>query len=149
MMHSHSRRCPKPPMPQPAGFTVFEMVLAVTLLAVVFGVLSPLVIRMGQQRQTLVDDQWALTHAGNLLDELTTTAPAHLTDRAAELAAEHTTILQQRLPQARLQIDVQPTDVPAPGFVITCQMEWTLRNGAPRSTLSLSGWNLQPQEAQP
>lgn len=130
------------------GFTLVELMLALSLLGIFFAVFTPLLLGVARERREAVREQVAWQQAQNLLEELThrpwndVTAAAALPElTAAEMA--YLPAYQQRL---------VVTEIPGPPLCkrVTVSVSWKMRSdAATERVLSLSGWVWPDQESRP
>lgn len=126
------------------GTTLFEVVVAVTLLAAGLAMTGQVLYSTSLVRRENERRQCALQEAANALErlrglpwsELAAEAPPQLA--LSDVAAE-------RLPQARLSIQIRDeVNAPAAKHLVVA-VAWQLRNGQPASPVQLSSWRYAPE----
>lgn len=137
------------------GLTMTE-VLAATLLVGAIGIVCLTMAATGTAvRRQQLTRQTALLEAENILQRLAALDPRELTlplDRRQLLPALQQQLenrLQERLPGARLDIDVRPMDAPLSGQSITVAIELPARSPATGAVVRLSTWIYSASEAPP
>lgn len=147
---SHDRQQSRQRTPgRKRGFTLVELTLAVTLAAVFCAILAPILIGITHQRRAIVQEQLALTHLANVLEDLTLCPPDEWDAHLAKHLESMPETVRQQLPQARLEIFRTDEPGPIPASRITCQIRWQNRQGQTTKPLTLTGWNHQTPEGQP
>jgi len=126
-----------------------ELTLAITLAAVFCVILAPILVGITQQRRVITQEQLALTHLANVLEDLTTCPPEDWESRLAKHLESLPEPVQRQLPQARLEIVRSYEPGPIAASRITCQLRWQDRHGQTTKPLSVTGWNHQMLEGQP
>ncbi len=122
-----------------AAFTVTECLVALVLLGAAAALMAQLVAAVGVQRRVADQHALALQETANLLERLFALPYAELTtQRAAEFQLSEAA--QQRLPDARLQIDVNSTAGPPAAKEIRISLRWLDRSGRHGAPAELTAW---------
>lgn len=126
-----------------SGFTLVELMLAMSLLGIFFAVLTPLLLGVARERREAVHEQLVWQHTQNLLEEVT-----HRPWNEVTPATEPPTTDEPKLPGYRQRLTVTEVSGPPRCKRVTLTVTWTTRPGVDR-TLTLSGWMWPPAEVQP
>lgn len=137
---ANRRRSP----PVRTAFTLFELMLAITLLGVIFSVFVPMLLTIAHERRDAVREQVALQHAANVLEAVTLQPWSELRNplQGPELPVE----------QRRLFVDLEQAVSVAEGEGqpaskrVTVSLTWKHRSGQRTAPLLLHGWVTAPQE---
>ncbi len=134
--------------PRRGGFTLVELMLALSLLGLFFAVFTPLLMSVARERRESAREQVAWQQAQNLLEELTH-RPWNDVTSTAELPPL-TTAEMAFLPGYQQQLVV--TEIPGPPQCkrVTVSVSWKIRSDAATArVLTLSGWVWPDQESRP
>lgn len=118
------------------GFTLVELMLALTLLTAVGAALVPLSQQLGRQRLALHQETIALEHVSNLLDQLTATSSS----TPETLAVGPLSTVPGELNNAQILWQLTPGEGDDPLQRVTCTLSWQGPFSQQRSSVSLSAW---------
>jgi len=120
------------------GFTLLELMLALTLLGLFVALLSPLLLASARERRTAVQEQLALQLAANQLELLTLAAPSELDQYAMETKVDLPPDVTRWLPEAEQTVQATPTER---GRRIVVTLTWQHRAGVTHRPVVLEGWS--------
>ncbi|MBD3672562.1 MAG: hypothetical protein HUJ26_03455 [Planctomycetaceae bacterium] len=110
------------------AFTTVELIVSMTLLALLFSTIVPMLRWADYQKKVSQRRTIATQVASNLLEELTSQKYAGLTTAIAE-QSEVPAEYQKVLPDAQLDVDLAPPEAPLAGQKITVTLRWRDRTG--------------------
>lgn len=140
----------RPTAPDRRGFTIAEMTLSLALAGVFTAVAIPTLIGIGQQRQRIVRQYWALNEVSNVLDSLTQCPLNDVTQHSEDWQKRVNKRSRGILPQAKFTITTTPiSSERISGLAITCRLEWAATHSPLPQSIVLTGWNLEPSGATP
>jgi len=120
-----------------AGFTVIELVLALGLLVVFFAMFVPVLGMISRERRVSAQEQAALQHAANVLDDLTRRSYAELSDQKDLALPEH---VRQMLPAVEQTVTITPTAGEPAAKQVTVSLRWQQAGGTWSHPVTLSAW---------
>ena len=120
-----------------AAFTVVELVLALGLLVVFFAMFVPLLGMISRERRMSAQEQAALQHAANVLDDLTRHSYAELSTPENVPLPNH---VRQLLSAVEQNVTVTPTAGDPAAKQVTVTLRWQQAGGTWSHPVSLSAW---------
>jgi type II secretory pathway pseudopilin PulG len=145
------RRRPDPHSIAPhhkAGFTVVELVLALSLLAVFCTVFVPVLAAITRERKAVAQEQAALQHVANVLEDLTQRSYRELTSGPLDVAnmPDH---LRSLLTDAEQSLAVDTVADNPPVVRLTVSLRWRQSAQVWSRPVTLSAWVSAPAGGQP
>jgi Tfp pilus assembly protein PilV len=125
------------------GFTVFELGMAVMLLAVAMSVAVQVLGAVAQQRRAVQRRELAVQEVANLMERLTARPWERLADDAGQ--ARLSDAAERSLPGAELKVAVEPADAPIVGKRVSIRLHWKNRAGEFDAPVRLTTW-VYPQD---
>jgi prepilin-type N-terminal cleavage/methylation domain-containing protein len=117
------------------GFTLLELMLALTLLGLFAALLSPLLMASARERRTAMQEQLALQLATNQLERLTLQPPEPSeTAQALDVPAD----VARWLPGVEMTATTTAADN---GQRIVVSLTWNQRTGVQHKPVTLEGWS--------
>ncbi|HET6425619.1 MAG TPA: type II secretion system protein [Planctomycetaceae bacterium] len=129
------------------AFTLFELMLAMMLLGVIFSVFVPMLLTIAHERRDASREQIALQHAANVLEVVTLRPWTELQDPL--MGPELSPAMQRVFVDFEQTISVAEVEGTPASKRITVSLTWEHRSGQRTSPLTLHGWVTAPQEPQP
>jgi len=120
------------------GFTLIELMLALTLLGLFAALLTPLLMASARERRTALQEQLALQLAANQLEQITLASPGDLNQYATAQAVPVADDVSRWLPDVKQTVATTATDQ---GVRITVSLTWQHRAGVMHKPVVLEGWS--------
>ena len=130
------------------GITTIELIVSMSLLALLFSTILPMLRWADWQKKESQRRTIATQFASNLLEELTSQKYAGLTKAIAE-QSEVPEEYREVLPDAKLNVDLTPTEESPVGQKITVTLRWTNRSGQSSRPVRLTSYVYQNGRNQP
>jgi prepilin-type N-terminal cleavage/methylation domain-containing protein len=121
------------------GFTIIELMLALGLLAVFCGIFVPLLAAITRERRIAAQEQAALQHAANVLEEITRRPLAELS-ATPNPAVEVPAYIHHMLPGVEQTVTAAPAEDSAPAVRVTVNLHWQSTGGTRSRVVTLSAW---------
>jgi prepilin-type N-terminal cleavage/methylation domain-containing protein len=134
--------------PRRNAFTIIELMIALGLLAVFCTMFVPLLASLTRERRASAQEQAALQHVANVLDDLTRRPYAALTAEAKP-AVDIPAHVQQMLPQAEQTVAVTPGSGEPMAAQVTVSLKWQQPGGVWSHPVTLSAWVPAPKGGTP
>lgn len=127
------------------GFSLLEMFVSVVVLGTVLLTFLPMMQSVGHQQRLTDQRLLALREAENLLEQF---APRPWSEwTAAELSKlQLSDDAKARLPQVRLEADLQESAEPLRSKRVTLRVAWTPRPGQAPQSVRLAAWSFATEE---
>lgn len=129
-----------------AAFTLFELMLAMMLMGVIFSVFVPMLLTIAHVRRDAAREQVALQHAANVLEAVTLRPWAEL--QAPLTGPELSTEQQQMFDELEQTVSISEVEGTPASKRVTVSLTWKHRSGQRTTPLMLHGWVTAPQEPQ-
>ncbi len=126
------------PLRSRRGFSMLDLMVALTLLVAATSVVVPLVVRHGQVLQSQRHYRLALDELSNQLDRLAALPPDELPSAVRQLAPSP--FIAERLPGAKLTGELAPVDG---GVRVTLDITWD-DVGRRKQPVTLAAWVFAP-----
>jgi type II secretory pathway pseudopilin PulG len=132
--------------PSRVGFTVIELVLALGLLVVFFAMFVPLLGIITRERRMSAQEQAALQHAANVLDDLSRRSYAELSDQNEIALPDH---VRQMLPAVEQTVTITPMAGEPAAKQVSVSLRWQQAGGTWSHPVTLTAWVHAPAGGAP
>lgn len=127
------------------GFTVVEMITTFGVLGAAIAISTPMLVSVARQRLGIQQRQFAIQHAGNLLERHSarpwndlTPGPQSLADASADL--------QALLPDLKQSLEIKELPEKPISRRLTVSVSWRGPSGVFTKPVQLTTWIFQPEE---
>ena len=131
--------------PARAGFTLFEMFVAVVVFGTALLTFLPMMQAVGNQQRLTEQRLLALREAENLLEQLAPRKWSELTtEELGKLSLSDN--VKSRLPHAGLKVEVAEPAEPLSSKRVAVQLSWTPHAGQAPQSVRLAAWFFRTEE---
>jgi len=121
------------------GFTIVELVLALGLLAVFCGVFVPVLAAITRERRIAAQEQAAIQHAANVLEDLTR-RPFSTLAATPNLDVDVPEHVRQMLPGVEQTVTATRTGEDRPAVHVAISLRWQSTGDTRSRPVTLSAW---------
>jgi type II secretory pathway pseudopilin PulG len=127
------------------GFTLAEMIATFVLLSAAISVAAPLLVTVSRQRVAIEQRQFAIQHAGNLL-EVSAARPWTELPAGRQVLADAPADLERLLPELEQTLTVKELPEKPVSRQLTVSVRWRGHSGVAVEPVQLSAWVFQTEE---
>jgi len=121
------------------AFTIIELMLALGLLAVFCGVFVPVLCAITRERRAVAQEQAALQHAANVLEDLTRRSPAELA-ADSQIVLEIPKHVRDMLPGVEQSIHTAKSPDDPQTVEVAVSLRWPTSRETWSRTVRLAAW---------
>lgn len=126
------------------GFTLVEMIATFVMLGVAIALSAPLLVNVSRQRLGIEQRQFAVQHAGNLL-ERHAARPWNEVSPGEQVLADAPANLKNLLPELEQTLTVKDLPEKPASRELTVTIRWRGHSGVSVTPVQLSAWIFQPE----